>query len=65
MSRKNGDKARFGKEQKKKLLRRQRNLALRQSLTSNATEQAQASEITMPAASLPTTATKEMTDAIL
>lgn len=65
MSKKNGDKARFGKEQKKKLLRRQRNLALRQSLTSNATEQAQASESTTPADSLPTTITKGATDAIL
>ncbi|MBL8204688.1 MAG: hypothetical protein JNM09_10700 [Blastocatellia bacterium] len=36
MSKKNGDKARFNKEQKKKLLRRKRNLMLRQSLTNNA-----------------------------
>ncbi len=34
MSQRNGDKARFGKEHKKKLLRRERNLALRQSLES-------------------------------
>ena len=34
MSRKNGDKARCGKEQQKKLLRRKRNRALRQSLAS-------------------------------
>jgi hypothetical protein len=35
VSKHNGDKARFSKEQKKKLLRRARNLALRQSLTAN------------------------------
>lgn len=65
MSKKNGDKARFGKEHKKKLLRRQRNLALRQSLTSHTTLEAQTSEGTTPVVSLPTTATKETTDAIL
>ncbi len=37
MSKNSGDKARFGKEQKKKLLRRKRTLALRQALTSAAT----------------------------
>ena len=37
MSKNSGDKARFGKEQKKKMLRRKRTLALRQSLASTAT----------------------------
>jgi hypothetical protein len=36
MSQRNGDKARFGKKRKKKLLRRKRNLVLRQSLGSKA-----------------------------
>lgn len=36
MSERNGDKARFGKEQKKKLLRRKHNQALRQSLEDKA-----------------------------
>lgn len=42
MSKKNGDKARFGKEQKKKLLRRKRNLALRQSLANPSVRPVQA-----------------------
>jgi hypothetical protein len=41
MSKNNGDKARFGKEQKKKLLRRKHTLALRQSLASTATTDGQ------------------------
>ncbi len=35
MSKKNGDKARFGKEQKKKLIRRKHTLEVRQSLANN------------------------------
>ncbi|HEX4951447.1 MAG TPA: hypothetical protein VFZ34_32615 [Blastocatellia bacterium] len=42
MSKKNGDKARFSREQKKKLLRRKRNLALRQSLAKPSVTQIQA-----------------------
>ena len=38
MSRQNGDKARFGKEQQKKLLRRKMTLAIRQSLANKATD---------------------------
>ncbi len=38
MSKNSGDKARFGKEQKKKQLRRKRTLALRQSLASTTTD---------------------------
>ncbi len=38
MSRQNGDKARFGKEQQKKLLRRKQTLAVRQSLASKAAD---------------------------
>ena len=37
MSKNSGDKARFGKERKKKMLRRANNLTLRQSLVSTAT----------------------------
>ena len=38
MSKNSGDKARFGKERKKKQLRRKRTLALRQSLASTTTD---------------------------
>ncbi|MBS1807760.1 MAG: hypothetical protein JST84_06175 [Acidobacteria bacterium] len=41
MSQRNGDKARFGKEHKKKLLRRKLNLALRQSLQNQPTTDTQ------------------------
>lgn len=61
MSKKNGDKARFSKEQKKKLLRRQRQLALRQSLAGGATTPVLAAEIATPV--LPTTVQSTATDA--
>lgn len=71
MSKKNGDKARYGKEHKKKLLRRQRNLALRQSLIGGAPTPLLVAEIATPVLlnTAPGTATdaetKVMTDAIL
>jgi hypothetical protein len=37
MSKRNGDKARFDRERKKKILRRKRNRELRQALESNST----------------------------
>lgn len=40
MSKRNGDRARFAREQKKKLLRRERNLEMRQEMASKATEEA-------------------------
>jgi hypothetical protein len=38
MSKRNGDRARFAREQKKKLLRRKRNLELRKNTESKSTE---------------------------
>lgn len=49
MSRQNGDKARFGKEQQKKMLRRKQTLAVRQALGSKATD-LQAPEPMIPTA---------------
>lgn len=59
MSKKNGDKARFRKEIKKKLMRRQRNLALRNSLLEGATTLLPATEVA--ASTSPGTATDTAT----
>jgi hypothetical protein len=62
MSKKNGDKARFSKEQKKKLLRRKRNLLLRQSLAHHSVLQGQGTEA---AAAIETAQRSGATDVIL
>ena len=59
MSQRNGDKARHNKEHQKKLLRRKRNLALRQSLDASGTSDVPAQDsapkaVVTPEPNLPT-----------